>query len=395
MSRVKVPTLVLHSRDDAVVPVQDGIELANGIAGARFVLLDSRNHLLVPGEPAWHRFVAEVQRFLAEFVVVDEEESMNEAITRWLSLRAYGAITSTLFRATTPPETMRRRFERFGATSRAAVLHRHPRLAFADHAIGRLAIEGVRAVEAPSRALLYLHGGAYVMGSPASYRSRAARLSYRCNAEVFVPDYRLAPEHPFPAALVDALAAWRYVQALRSDMPVFVVGDSAGGGLALSLAIRLRQLGEPLPAGLIAISPWANLSASGAAGDHKDLWSSRAHLQRWASYYVGDADPCDPLVSPAFADFSGLPPLLVLVGEDELLAYDALHVVDAARRGGTDVRVLVGKGMQHDWPLTLPWLDESRRAWQAMATFVADQACDGANVTARARAMPASRGPTR
>jgi monoterpene epsilon-lactone hydrolase len=295
---------------------------------------------------------------------------MNESISRWLSLRAYGAITSTLFRAATPPATMRRRFERFGATSRAAMLRRHPKLTFTDHAVGQLAIEGVCAVEAPSRAILYLHGGAFVMGSPASYRSRAARLSYRCNAEVFVPDYRLAPEHPFPAALVDAVVAWQTIAALRSDVPVFVAGDSAGGGLALSLLIRLRELGETLPHGAIAISPWANLSASSATGHHRDLWLSREHLRRWAKYYVGDADPCDPLVSPALADLSGLSPLFVLVGEDELLADDARRLAESARSAGTEVRVLVGQGMQHDWPLTLPWLGESRRAWQAMAAFV-------------------------
>ncbi len=300
---------------------------------------------------------------------------MTEAITRWLSLRAYGLITSTLFRAATPPDLMRRRFERFGATSRAAMLHRHPRLAFADHAIGPLAIESVRAVDAPKRAILYLHGGAYVMGSPASYRDRAMRLSYRCQADVFVPAYRLAPEHPFPAALEDAVVAWRYLKALRSGVPVFVAGDSAGGGLALSLLLRLRQLGETLPDGVIAISPWTNLSACTGKG-RKDLWLSRDHLRRWARYYVGDADPRDPLVSASFADLSGLPPLLVLVGEDELIADDVGQLVEAARRGGTDVRAVIGKGMQHDWPLTLPWLDESRRAWKQIAAFVEDVASE-------------------
>ena len=289
---------------------------------------------------------------------------------QWLSLQAYGAVTSALFRATTPPLTMRRRFERFGARSRAALRAKFPQLVFADHRAGGLAIESVCAVTAPARAIVYLHGGAYVMGSPASYRARAMRLSFRCNAEVFVPDYRLAPEHPFPAALDDAVAAWRHVKTLRNGVPVFACGDSAGGGLALSLMLRLRELGETLPDGAILLSPWTNLDGAGSP-HRRDLWFTPAHLTTWATYYVGVADARDPLVSPAFADLAGLPPLLVLVGEDELLVDDAHRIVEAARRRAIDVRLVVGKGMQHDWPLTLPWLAESRRAWHAIAAFSA------------------------
>ena len=292
---------------------------------------------------------------------------------RWLSLRAYGVFTSTLFAAATPPHRMRRRFERFGAVSRAALQGRHPGLKFDDHACGRVAIEGVRAVEVPRCTILYLHGGAYVMGSPASYRNRAMRLGYRCRAEVFVPDYRLAPEHPFPAALEDAHAAWRHVVALGPDRPLFVAGDSAGGGLALALLLQLRQRGEALPQGAILLSPWTDLSVSGASVEtnrRQDLWLSREHLEHWASYSVGRADARHPLASPAFADLSGLPPLLILAGEHEVLLDDALRAAAAARRGGTEVQVHIGPGMQHDWPLTLPWLDESRYAWELISRFV-------------------------
>jgi acetyl esterase/lipase len=275
-----------------------------------------------------------------------------KAVARWLSLRAYGLVTRALFRAGTPPEVLRRRFERFGKTSRAAMRRRHPTVTFADHAVGSLAIESVCAVEDPGCALLYLHGGAFVMGSPSSYRSRTVRVSYRCRAEVFVPGYRLAPDHPFPAALEDAVA-----------------GDSAGGGLALSLMIRLRELGAQQPAGAVLLSPWTDLSDPGKAA-RRDLWLSPGHLARWARYYVGDANPSDPLVSPALADLSHLAPLLVLVGEDELLLEAARRTVDRARAVGTQASLLVGEGMQHDGPLTLPWLDESRRAWRAIAEFV-------------------------
>ncbi len=117
-----------------------------------------------------------------------------------------------------------------------------------------------------------------------------------------------------------------------------------------------------MPNGSFQLSPWTDLTVSGPSvdGNHgKDLWFTRKHLEMWARYYVGQADPRSPYVSPVFADLSGLPPLLLLVGEDELLLDDTLRVRDAGTSVGTDVRVLIGKGMQHDWPLTLPWLDES------------------------------------
>jgi monoterpene epsilon-lactone hydrolase len=292
---------------------------------------------------------------------------------RWLSLRAYGLIGSAFFRASTSPLTMRARFERFGRVSREKLQRRFPGLRFQDHAVGGLAVEWLCAVEAPARAVLYLHGGIFLMGSPASYRNRAMRLSYRCQAEVFVPAYRLAPEHPYPAALDDALAAWRLVKRLRPEAPVFLAGDSAGGGLGLSLLLRLRDLGLSMPTGAVLLSPWTDLTASGRSVDNnhgKDLWFTRRHLETWARYYVGSADGRSPYVSPVFADLAGLPPLLLLVGEDELLLDDAVRVGDAARASGTAATVLIGKGMQHDWPLTVPWLEESRMAWDAIRTFI-------------------------
>lgn len=292
---------------------------------------------------------------------------------RWLSLRVYGAVASTLFRATTPPEMMRARFERFGAVSRQRLQRKFPNLVFEDYTMGPLQMESLRAVSSPRCAILHLHGGAFFMGSRESYRNRAMRLSYRCNAEVFVPDYRLAPEHPYPAALDDAVIAWQYTKALRPDVPIFVTGDSAGGGLGLSLLIRLRELGAPMPNGAVLLSPWADLTASGTSVEsnrNRDLWLSRKHLECWARYYVADVEPSTPYLSPVFADLSGLPPLLLLAGENEILLDDAVRIGEAARRGGTPAHVLVGKGMQHDWPLTLPWLAESRSAWNEIRLFI-------------------------
>jgi acetyl esterase/lipase len=251
-----------------------------------------------------------------------------------------------------------------------------PKLVFEDHAIGSMAMESVRAVESPRCAIVHLHGGAFVMGSSQSYRNRAMRLSYRCNAEVFVPDYRLAPEHPHPAALEDALVAWQYVRALRRGVPTFITGDSAGGGLGLSLLVQLRDLGGEMPNGAVFLSPWTDLTVSGASVEtnrRKDLWLTRRHLEAWARCYLAGADARTPSASPVFADLSALPPLLLLAGEDEILLDDTLRIADAAKKAGTSARALVGERMQHDWPLTLPWLDESRSAWTEIRQFIERQ----------------------
>jgi acetyl esterase/lipase len=293
---------------------------------------------------------------------------------------------------------MRARFERLSRVSRKKIQRKFPKIVFGDHAVGEVAIESVCALELPERVILYLHGGAFLMGSPASYRNRAMRLSYRCNAEVFVPDYRLAPEHPFPAAFDDALAAWKFVKSLRPETPIFVAGDSAGGGLGLSLLVRLRDLGMAMPKGAFLLSPWTDLTVSGESVDgnrSKDLWFTRRHLEIWAGYYAAGADRRSAYVSPVFAELSGLPPLLLLVGQDELLLDDALRVRDAATSVGTDIRVHIGKGMQHDWPLTLPWLDESRLAWSAMRNFVEKRPAANADEKTLAASMPRGRGSVR
>jgi monoterpene epsilon-lactone hydrolase len=294
---------------------------------------------------------------------------------RRLSLHAYGLFTSTFFRAYTEPGVMRARFERFAGASRAVLQRKHRGLVFEDHHLGGLAVEAVRAVNAPSCVVIHLHGGAFVFGSVATYRQRALRFGYKLNAEVFVPEYRLAPEHAFPCALEDALVAYQYVRALRPSMPIFITGDSAGGGLALSLLVRLRERGEAQPDGAILLSPWTDLAATGASIDAnagRDRWLSRAHLEQWARYYAGPADLRTPLLSPLYAELDALAPVLALAGEHEVLLDDAARVVERAKQAGTDARLLVGPAMQHDWPLTLPWLDESKQAWRAMAAFVAE-----------------------
>jgi monoterpene epsilon-lactone hydrolase len=292
-----------------------------------------------------------------------------KAFARGLSLRAYSWVTSTFFRHDSQPQRMRARFEHWAGTPRDKLQRKYPQLRFEDHPIGPLAMESVCAVAAPRCVILHLHGGAFIFGSVASYRSRALRFSFRCNAEVFIPDYRLAPEHPFPAALDDALVAFQYICALRPNLPIFVTGDSAGGGLSLSLLVRLRDQRQSVPNGAILLSPWADLTPAPRM-PRGDGWLTPAHLTHWSAHYAGATRRENPELSPVLADLSRLPPLLILAGENELLLDDALRVEERAQRAGTHVRMIVGKRMQHDWPLTMPWLEESRQAWCAMRAFV-------------------------
>lgn len=292
---------------------------------------------------------------------------------RWLSVLAYGLVTRLMYGADTPVETARRRFEWLATVSRDKMKAKFPKMVFGDHQAGALRIDSLCAVADPRRVVLYLHGGGYIVGSAASYRDRARVLSYRCRAEVFIPDYRLAPENPFPAALEDALAAWDYVTAQRPDAPLAIAGDSAGGGLTLSLIAALRDAGKRLPDGAVLISPWADLAITGESitSNHgKDVWMNRHSLEAWSRYYVGGSDARHPGISPLYADYTGFPPLYLVVGGDEVMLDDSLRVEAKAKAAGVDVEACVGRRMQHDFPITLPWLEESREAWERIVSFL-------------------------
>lgn len=301
-----------------------------------------------------------------------DERLESSAWKRWLSIQGYGLVMRSMFPPNASPLAMRRHFERFGRTSRAKLQAKYPNLVFEDHTFGDHAMESVRAVETPSCVLMHIHGGGHFMGTPASYRSRTMRLSYRCNAEVFVPDFRLAPEHPAPAALEDVLDAWCEVRRLRPGAVTLVSGDSSGGGVALAMMVALRDQGLPLPDGAILFSPWTDLSVSGPsveANTQNDVWGARTLLEGWARHCLGDLDPRDPRISPVFAELDDLPPLLLLAGEHEALLDDSRRVHERALSRGVASTLHVGPRMQHDWPLTMPWLVESRDAWSAIADF--------------------------
>lgn len=224
------------------------------------------------------------------------------------------------------------------------------------------------------RALLYLHGGGYVMGSVATHRSLIARLARATGVRCLGLDYRLAPEHPFPAAIEDVVAVhgWLRARGLAPERITFA-GDSAGGGLVLGSLVALRDAGEPLPAAAIALSPLADLELTGASvarvGDDP-LVPVEGTRRMAAAYLAGGGDPRDPRASPIHADFRGFPPLLIEVGTREILLDDARRVAERARRAGVEVELFVGEGLTHVWPLH-PQLPEAAESIERMARFVA------------------------
>lgn len=288
----------------------------------------------------------------------------------WLQSR----LARWVFRPDRPMRDIRARYERLSTISRERMKARFPRIEFGDHDLGGIHAESTCSVASPERVLMHLHGGIYFFGSAASFRARANNLSYRCRATVFMPEYRLAPEHPFPAAFEDVKAAWRAFADRYAGSTLLLSGDSAGGGLALALMMSLRDEGGPLPSRCFVLSPWTDLTASGASIEtnrHRD-WFSRRHGDVWTPRILAGADPADPRVSPLFGRFEGLPPLLFVVGGHEVILDDTRRCVEKARAAGVTVEEVVGEGMLHDYPLALPRLQESQRAWGAIARFCAE-----------------------
>ena len=224
------------------------------------------------------------------------------------------------------------------------------------------------------RVLLFLHGGGFEFGSVRSDGELAARLGRASGMRVLFPEYRLAPEHPFPAAIDDVLAAWRWLrsgQALGARS-VAVAGDSAGGGLAVALLVATRDAGEALPAAAVLMSPTVDLTSSGASMTERadqDPISTPAMLRQFAADYLAGADPKTPLASPLFAQLAGLPPLLVQVGTADLLLSDSERLAAAAAEAGVDVTLEIGEGLPHVYQLMLGTA-EAAEATARIGTFL-------------------------
>jgi len=227
-------------------------------------------------------------------------------------------------------------------------------------------------VSREDRVIFYLHGGGYVIGSNVAFREFASRLAQANRARVCLLDYRLAPEHPFPAAVDDAVAAFGWLLDQGVDPAgITVAGDSAGGGLTLATLLTLRDAGGPQAACGVCFSPWADLAGTGASaqpGAVDDPLVTDGLLADMSQAYAGE-DLRNPLASPLYADYEGLPPLFLLVGDREMLLDDATRVADKARNAGVDVSYFQGDGLVHVWPVLAPTAPESEAALEQMAGF--------------------------
>jgi phosphinothricin tripeptide acetyl hydrolase len=235
--------------------------------------------------------------------------------------------------------------------------------------------EWLRPVDADDALVLYLHGGGYVIGSPRSHRHLAAAIASAGHMRAFVLDYRLVPEHPFPAALDDAVAAYRWLIGAQGVEPrrIVLAGDSAGGGLVATTLVALRDAGLPLPAAGVCLSPWADLSCSLPSCDPQrpsyDPLIDHAVLRAMARAYLGRRSLRTSAASPLFADLHALPPLLIQAATDEALVDDARQLAIAASQAGVHTTLEVWPRMVHVWHWYAPILDEGQRAIERIAQF--------------------------
>ncbi len=224
------------------------------------------------------------------------------------------------------------------------------------------------------RVILYLHGGGYNIGSPNTHRELAAHISMESGAKVLLPDYRLAPEHPFPSALEDATSAYRWLLGTGlTGRNISIAGDSAGGGLSIATSISLRDAGEPSPASIACISPWTDLEMTGnSIKTHAEIdpMLNLQSLKIMASNYIGDADPRSPLISPIHADLKGISPLLIHVGSDEMLLDDSTRIAEKAKNAGVDVTLKIYDKMWHVWHFNVKLMPEARSAIEELGSFI-------------------------
>lgn len=230
---------------------------------------------------------------------------------------------------------------------------------------------------APDRAVLYLHGGGYVLGSIKTHRDLMGRVSRAAKARVLGLDYRLAPEHPFPAAVDDSLAAYRWM--LQQDLKpsrIAIAGDSAGGGLVVATLVAIRDAKLPMPRAGVCLSPWVDLEGIGESmktREQADPVVRREGLVQMAAAYLGGKDARTPLAAPLYADLKGLPPLLIQVGDAETLLDDSNRLAEKARAAGVQVKLEVWPEMIHVWQLFASFLPEGQKAVVGIGQYLDQQ----------------------
>lgn len=263
-----------------------------------------------------------------------------------------------------------------------------PEAVFEQSQVGPVKGEWVRIGETTShRLILYFHGGGYVSGSPETHRPLVARLCQAAHAVAFVPAYRLAPEFAFPAGLRDGIDAYRYLlQRNIAPSSIILAGDAAGGGLAFACLLAIRNAGLPMPAGCVAMSPWADMSLSGWSmlqNARNDAVLSWELLFISARHYLKKSNPTDPYASPVFASFHNFPPIMVHAGSLEILRDDASRIGERAAEAGVPVSVEIYDGMQHLFQ-TSPYVPEARVSLNRLAQFIRTRTPDTAPVAAAA-----------
>ncbi len=227
----------------------------------------------------------------------------------------------------------------------------------------------------PGRHVLYLHGGAYVSGAPVYYRHFTWRIANAAKAHVWALEYSLAPESPFPAALDDAVTAYDWLADQPAVHELFVMGDSAGGGLVLCLLLRLRDEGTPLPRAAVSMSPWTDLALTGASlteNAASDPMLTSRDLPSLARCYLAGADPRHPYASPLYGDTARLPPVLIQVGSDEILRDDAVRMAEKLRQHNEQSRLEIWPRMPHAFQLFVPVLPEAHQAIAQIGGFLAE-----------------------
>jgi len=227
------------------------------------------------------------------------------------------------------------------------------------------------------KVLLYLHGGAYVMGNCHTHRNLASHIAKAARMNALVPEYRLAPENLYPDAIDDAVGVYRYLLAegIRPD-DITIAGDSAGGGLTVATLLSLRHAGDPMPASAVLLSPFLDLSASGESMQtraEQDPWFEQSDIQVVAKYYCNDeSEVTNPLVSPMFAHVAGLPPTYIQVGDDEILLSDSTRFADKLEQAGGEVRIEVFPEMWHVFQLFVGKMPEARAAITRIGAYLND-----------------------
>ncbi len=226
---------------------------------------------------------------------------------------------------------------------------------------------------ASDKAIFYTHGGGYVSGNCVDHRMHVAKFVKAAGVGALLYDYRLAPEHPFPAGMEDTLTAYRWLMDQGvAPANTIIVGESAGGGLCLASLLAIRDSGLPLPAAGVALSPWTDLKRTGKSyrtNAMRDI-STLGSWDVWGDYYVGNNDPSNPWISPLYGDLHGLPPILIEVGDHEILLDDSISFAQKAKDAGVDVTLHVWEGMVHCFPILAPMFPEATQAWDEIIAYI-------------------------